>query len=69
MKTGIYEGRLRRKLKNVGMTIDRIERTRNNHLKVILPNGRKVFTSLTPSCNRAFKNLIRDIKSNNKEQK
>lgn len=32
------------------------------HIHIILANGRKVFTAITPSDNRASLNLVRDLK-------
>jgi hypothetical protein len=41
----------------------RVSRTNNGHYKLIAPNGKIVFTSSTPSDNRAIKNIERDLRS------
>ena len=40
-----------------------VERRNSNHYKLIAPNGKVVFTSSTPSDNRAILNIKRDLKS------
>lgn len=45
----------------------RIEHRRNGHLRAILPNGRVVFLSATPSDHRAFARIRRDIRHNGLE--
>lgn len=40
----------------------RVEQRRNTHLSWISPTGAKVFSSFTPSDNRAVQNLKRDLR-------
>ena len=57
-----YAAKLRRRLKKIGVVVERIEHVKSNHLRITLENGNKVSTSLTPSCIHSFNNLLRDIK-------
>lgn len=41
-----------------------VQTTRGNHLKWLSPNGGFFFSALTPSDNRALKNLKRDLRVN-----
>ena len=42
----------------------RVSRTNKNHYKLIAPNGKVIFTSSTPSDNRAINNIKRDLRAN-----
>ena len=40
----------------------RVEHTGGGHLRLVLPNGRAVYTASTPSCSRTLANLRRDVR-------
>ena len=42
----------------------KIERAKNNHIKLLAPNGKIVFVSSTPSDHRALENIKRDLRVN-----
>ena len=42
----------------------KVERAKNNHYKLLAPNGNIVFVSSTPSDHRALQNIERDLRVN-----
>jgi hypothetical protein len=49
-----YIKHLQKEFRDMGI---RFERTNGDHIRLILPNGRKIHTSSAPSDGRAFLNL------------
>lgn len=47
--------------KRADVVIASMEQTKS-HIQIVLANGRKVFTSTSPSDKRGWLNLIRDLK-------
>jgi hypothetical protein len=45
-----------------GCKFSSVELTGGGHLRITLPNGRRVITGSTPSDNRAFLNCVAQIK-------
>ena len=57
-----------RLLRKEGLRDAHVDRCSGGHIKITLPNGRKVFTSMTPSDRRVLENLRHQLRRANKEK-